>query len=166
MPIWLLRYLPHLIGALVILGALWGIHRHGYKAGQAERTAHYQPILTKVDQERLRAEGRVKAAESAGAALSIDTEKRLAESKKALAASRAAAERRIADLVRRITRGDACSLPEAPPDPAEPRSSPGEFARFGRIGADFSALAERAQRDAQRLTACQDLLRAERRLLN
>jgi hypothetical protein len=162
----LLRFWPHIAGAVLLLGGLWYLHHHGYRAGQAERTAHYQPILKKIDEERIAASARVKALESAGEALSKETEQRHAETEKALRARAAAADERIARLVRRISRGHDCPVPEAPRDPAEPSGAAPIPDGLGGVGIALRALAERAVRDAERLAACQDFLRAERNLLN
>lgn len=165
MPVWLLRYLPYLLGVLALIGGLWAIHHHGYKAGQAERTAYYQPILAKIDLERVKAEARVKTIQASLDALPEETEKRHADAEKALRERADAAVRRNTDLVRLISRGDRCPVSEAAGHSAEPAGTSAVPDGLGRIGEDLTTLARRAVSDAQGLAACEQFLRDERNLL-
>lgn len=161
----LLRLLPYLggIGFLALLAWYW--HHHGYLAGQAERTAYYEPLLAAIDREKAAAEARVKATDAAAARSSKESEDKLRETQKALDARAAAAEQHIGVLLSQLaTARRSHEMPSTPGTPADPGPTPEVRRRLGAIAASFSAIGRNAESDAAAFGECQRFYDAQRAL--
>lgn len=163
---WALRYLPHLVAVAVVIAAVLAFSHWRYTAGQNERTAFYQPILQKIDTERLIAERDNNAKEQALATRITSLEQTHAENEKSLRARADAAERGYARSMQELARRRIESASSTPAHPGEPGSTSGIAQCVGEYAAAARRISERAVRDAQRLARCQELLRAERNILN
>jgi hypothetical protein len=161
----LVRLLPYLLGTVGIVSAGWWIHHRGYAAGQAERTAHYQPLLAQIDLERAKAEERVKAAQAASDVITAQVEQRHAQTEQALQTRANAAERRITGLLSQLTasgRRDEVHDPAGAPALAGP--APEERERIDRASRRLASIAAGCESDAANLNALQAFYDAQRRL--
>jgi hypothetical protein len=162
LPAWALRFLPYLLGVLVIAGLCWGIHHSAYKAGQAEREAYYKPILTAAQSLANAAQARLKSQERDSAALIETQEKHRAETESTLRVRTAAAERAYARIVQDIAGRRANSVSGTSGTSPEPADAAAVTQRLGAIAADLGAVAAGAVSDAQHYAECKSFYDAQR----
>lgn len=162
----LLRFWPHIAGAVLLIGGLWYIHHHGYNAGQDERTAYYQPILTAVEGERRAAEARIATLRKAQKALNTEVEQRHARNLQAIQNRATRAEQRIVSLLQVGAGRCREPVPAAAGASPEPESTAEELERFGRVGAGIAAVGRRCEEDAGQLAELQRWYATQRDFLN
>lgn len=158
-------FLPYIIGVLALASVLWGIHHQGYKSGQAERTAHYQPILTAIDRERLAAEGRVKAAQAASAALTAEQEQRYALHLQAIQNRATRAEQRMVSFLQDGSSRCRDRVPEVAGASPKPEPAPEELERNRRLGGRIAGVGAGCEGDAAAVLDLQRFYNAQRALL-
>jgi len=145
------------LGALVVLvvGLGWGastFHHRGFVSGQAEREAHYAPLLQTARDARDAADGRATVAEEAALKINSESEKDHALLAKALADRVVDANHRI-DVVLREHRAAIAaprcqSLPAVPPVADESTGSATSLDGDRRFSERISALGGRCEHDA------------------
>jgi len=138
-------------------------HSRGYRAAEA----HYEPILAAIREEAVRAEARARAAEIASARAVERISQEYADRAKTIETRAAAVER---DLARRLRDAAAaagrCRVSEdsaaaaADHGAARERAGGAEDARADRLAAALVGLAASCERDAARLKAAQEYIRA------
>jgi hypothetical protein len=161
---------PSLIAALAVLAALavggMAIHHRGYRAGQAEREAHYAPLLRAQAAAQLAADRRAEQLAAAADAATKELESHYEVQDRALADRAVAAESHLADLLRHppASCGGGEQVPTAPgpaPGTDDPSSSDD---RAGRLAADLAGVGQRCEADAARVQRWQEWYRTQQEL--
>lgn len=160
-------FLPYLIGIPILLAVGWALHRKGYIAGQAERTAYYVPLLADVKATALAAEARHAAQERESADVSAQAEERHHASEIALQARATAAESRITGLVQNLAAHRRCdAVPPTAGTAGEPESATEESARVGRVGSRITGTGAGCEADARTVLELQRWVADQRAVLN
>lgn len=157
----LLRYWRHIAIVLAVAGVALFAYRWAFERGQAEREAHYAPILAGIERERIAAEARVQALESAAQRITADIEASHAEALRAVETRAATAEQRIAVLLRNRPRGDRCPVSALPGTPASSADTAAESERDDRLAQELAAVGRRCESDSRQLASLIEWVRRQ-----
>lgn len=152
MPLWLLRYLPHLVGGLLLGAGIFGAYSWAFDRGVSATEARYQPILLAAETARVKAEARTITIESASTRLVAQQEARHAEALKVLDDRAADFQRRYVRLLRDYDASlSGVELPTLPPGTLAAAEPAGSGERIERAGNRLADIGRRCERDAERL---------------
>lgn len=168
------RLVAWAVTVTAVLGAVsYGVHdvhQRGYLAGQAERTAFYQPMIIQAQQAALRADQKSQRLDQQAATITAAIEAQHVDTEQVLTARAARAEQQLAQLLRQraTVSGPAGGgpVPQVPGGAAGTAPTGGGRGRDDELARRLSDLGARCERDAARLTGWQDWYVRERAALS
>lgn len=160
-----LRFWKPIIGAALLIGAVWFLHHRGYESGYAASEAKWQERFAAAERARDEANAAARQKEADSKALSQTAEAEYAKTVASLNLRAADAERRYASILRQHSAGSgSCAVSQDGGATSGADATRASSELIDRASRDFASLARRCESDSAALTSLQEWVRSQQAL--